>query len=280
VLFYVARSLSGPLSLPIVPLSYRLVQVKIIFLNCWGATNKEPLAAFIREQKRGTDVFCFQEAYGDMQTLASELLGDYTGMSAHKTIVRGSKDDSMDSAVYVRQGIDVISSGTLLEDGRLDTGLGLYARLRTPAGELYVCNVHGVTLRVDGFDDKLDKPSRLEQSQAFIDFFKDKSQPIIVGGDFNMLPEAKSLHMFEEAGYRNLITDYGITSTRNRFIWERYPDTPQKFADYVFVRGDVNVQDFRVPDIEISDHLPQLLECSLELARRPRDSEVLVSDVE
>ena len=36
----------------------------------------------------------------------------------------------------------------------------------------------------------------------------------------------------------------------------------QKFADYVFVSPDVNVESFSVPDIDISDHMPLVLEFS------------------
>jgi endonuclease/exonuclease/phosphatase family metal-dependent hydrolase len=65
-------------------------------------------------------------------------------------------------------------------------------------------------------------------------------------------------------GYRNLIKDFGIKSTRGRICWEQYKHKPgftkQFFADYIFVSKRVGVKGFQVPHIEISDHLPLILD--------------------
>jgi len=74
-------------------------------------------------------------------------------------------------------------------------------------------------------------------------------------GDFNLLPETKSLIMFEDAGMKNLIKEYNITSTRNKF-----KKFNKKISDYVFVSNNVNVSSFKVPDVLISDHLPMIFE--------------------
>ena len=64
---------------------------------------------------------------------------------------------------------------------------------------------------------KLDTPVRLRQSKLILDFLKDKVGSKIIGGDFNLLPETRSVEMFEKAGYRNLIKEFGIKNTRNKF---------------------------------------------------------------
>ena len=66
--------------------------------------------------------------------------------------------------------------------------------------------------------------------------------------------------MFEDADYRNLIKDHRISSTRNELAWDRFPGNKQLFADYTFVSGDVEVRDFKVPNVPISDHLPMILD--------------------
>ena len=75
----------------------------------------------------------------------------------------------------------------------------------------------------------------------------------------------KSVSLFKDNGcYIDLIKRYKILTTRNRLIWDEYPDNKQYFSDYVFVGPTVQVTEFLVPDIEISDHLPIILKFSLK----------------
>ena len=69
-------------------------------------------------------------------------------------------------------------------------------------------------------------------------------------GDFNLLPNTKSLTMLEEK-LLNLIKKYEITSTRSVIH-----NKPDKYADYTLVSSDVVVESFSVPDVTVSDHLP------------------------
>ena len=39
-----------------------------------------------------------------------------------------------------------------------------------------------------------------------------------------------------------------------------YPESPQLFSDYVFVSPEVAVSGFSVPEDEISDHLPMIVD--------------------
>jgi hypothetical protein len=65
--------------------------------------------------------------------------------------------------------------------------------------------------------------------------------------------------MFKNNGYKNLIGDYQIITTRNNLAWSLYPDK-QYFADYVFASPEIKVKSFEVPNNEVSDHLPLILE--------------------
>ncbi len=77
----------------------------------------------------------------------------------------------------------------------------------------------------------------------------------ILCGDFNLLPETESLQLFERAGLRNLIKEYGITSTRTSFY-----NKPVPYADYAFITNGVNLIDFKVLPEEVSDHAPLYIE--------------------
>ncbi len=116
---------------------------------------------------------------------------------------------------------------------------------------------------------KRDSPKRLAQSQKVLDFLADKDGEKIVLGDFNLMPDTESVRMWERAGYRNLVAEYGIKSTRgsnHRKLSPQYANTPegyQEFADYTFTSPGVKVTSFEVPDIPLSDHLPMILEFSV-----------------
>ncbi len=146
-----------------------------------------------------------------------------------------------------------MSSGTLF-DGVEGAGIALWSLLQIEERKLYIINVHGDSRPIN----KQDSEERIYQSQTIIDFLKDKAGLKIVGGDFNLFPDTQSVKMFEECGYRNLIREYNIDTTRNELAWI-YPEK-HLFADYAFVGPGVEVIDFQVPKNEISDHLPMILE--------------------
>ncbi|MFI5275338.1 MAG: endonuclease/exonuclease/phosphatase family protein [Candidatus Saccharimonadales bacterium] len=230
--------------------------MKVIFLNTWSATVGDHLAAFIKEHRTDTDVFCFQEADGAMPALCQELLNEFSEITAHKFV---TKDDDFYQATYVKHGINLISSGTISED-QANTGLGLFVEISKGPHNIYICNFHGMSRPVD----KHDTPERFKQVQGLLDFCEQRTGPKIIGGDFNVFPSNESIQRFQQAGYKDLIHEYNITNTRNHFVWDRYPENAkQYFSDYAFVSHDVNVHTFSVPDIEISDHLPLILDVTL-----------------
>lgn len=141
----------------------------------------------------------------------------------------------------------------MLEESTL--GCGIFALVRSGDREFFVCNFHGVAKP----GDKLDTPKRVAQSEGLIQFFENKPGLKIIGGDFNLLPDTKSIRLFRENGYRDLIAEYHIPTTRNHFAWDLYPEK-QLFSDYVFTSPEVKIKTFSAPNIEISDHLPLIVE--------------------
>lgn len=202
-----------------------------------------------------TDIFCFQEADGDMQRLCAQVLSEYDVYTGIKTL---SEANDFAQTTYVRKGIPVVSSGLILKDHQ-ESGLGLYVEIQAGDKTLFVCNFHGISRPVD----KLDTPERVLQSTTLLEFF-DKKERVVIGGDFNVFPETKSIQIFATSQYQDLISDHGITNTRNHYIWDRYPDNPkQYYSDYVFLSPAVNCLEFIVPNNEVSDHLPLELEIAV-----------------
>lgn len=225
--------------------------MKIVFLNVWGEYMQESLVDYLAEQARDTDIFCFQEATEPMKRACASVLSGYREISDYKYI---SELENYSQATFVRKDIPILSSGTLMAED-MERGLATYVKIRVDGREMYVCNAHGNSRPVE----KRDNPGRLAFSRGLIEFFQHKDVPVVIGGDFNLLPETDSVKMFERAGYRDLIRGFDIDTTRNRLVWDRFP-VKMYYSDYVFLNEHVQLKDFIVPKNEVSDHLPMLLE--------------------
>jgi endonuclease/exonuclease/phosphatase (EEP) superfamily protein YafD len=231
--------------------------MKIVFLNTWNAKIRELLAEFIREQARDTDVFCFQEVRAEARALFADILSGHPLAGAASKYI--SPNDDMDQATYVRQGMIAGESRALFEREPFHCGLGLYTPVRSGDGVLHVVNFHG--LAQPGA--KRDDPDRLTQSRGIIGFCAGLPGPKIIGGDLNLMPDTESVRMFAGNGYRDLIANFKIPTTRNRLAWEKFPDDKQYYSDYVFVSPEIKVREFSVPRNEISDHLPMIVDVQI-----------------
>lgn len=249
--------------------------MRIISLNIWGGRCHDALLAFFSQQANTTDIFCLQEVWhtptshstttGDCLTIFDEIaaiLPGFTGYfaPAQDNYVAGmGKTDfpvSFGQAMFVKHGITIDGHGDLFVFGernaRNDTTFTVnpknlqYLRLHYHDEPLTIMNFHGLWLPGTA---KADLPERLEQShkvKAFID--NEPGQKILIG-DFNLLPDGESLRILETE-MRNLIREYGITSTRSE-LYEK----ELRYADYCLSSAALPVTDFRVlPDV-VSDHL-------------------------
>ena len=211
----------------------------------------ENLQAFIQEHVTDTNVFCFQEVHTEARAVFGELLKNSTETAAEKII---NANNLFGQSTYTSSNIRVISSEILFPI-ESEIGLALYTEIEYHGRTYHLVNIHGWARP----GTKLDTPERTCFSQTLIDFLDTKVGAKIIGGDFNLFPETRSIGIFEEHGYQNLIKNYSITNTRNKLCWEAFPPPKQHFADFVFVSADVAVTDFRVIDNEASDHLPMIL---------------------
>jgi hypothetical protein len=230
--------------------------MRAIFLNSWFGKVGKPFFDFIKNESSKTDIFCFMEFTPELFAKTSKILINHDGF-IEKGMVLESWGVIDCQAIFVRKNLEILSSGelTLYKNTPKDTGFASFVIFTYGGKTINLLNVHGKALP----GDKMDTPIRLKQSEIIIEFFKEKNGIKIIGGDFNLMPDTKSVAMFEEAGYKNLIKDSGIKNTRNKLSWKQFNNV-QYFADYAFVSPDVKVNEFEVPYMEISDHLPQILD--------------------
>ena len=106
---------------------------------------------------------------------------------------------------------------------------------------------------------KHDTPARMDQAKrivALLGALRQAGDPVVFGGDLNLLPDSRTFEVLAAAGLTDLVTTRGFTDTRTR-LYEK----PQRYADYLLVSPEVTVVDFDVPaEPVVSDHRPLVLE--------------------
>ena len=230
--------------------------MKILSLNTWHGECGPELRAFLLSQLETVDVFCLQEANGEsIDAIIAEL---FSGSKFYVANVTKDGGVSRGYCLYTiaKAPIRLISQHALLEVSDHETGQAFATELEVGGGRIVVVNVHGMPYP----GDKLDSEGRLRQTSQIIDWLSTRDVPAVVCGDFNLEPATKSVQDFAAAGYQDLIGKYQIATTRNHLAWAKWPDNVQLFADYTFVSPGLAVTDFSVPDLDVSDHLPMIIE--------------------
>lgn len=241
--------------------------MKVIFLNCCYLKVKEKILDYFASHK-DTDVYCLQEVSSEnLQLLTKIFTRDF--LFLYNNALNNSKEyPNYGQLIVVKRNIKLICFESREVFKNLNSNFGFLQNIDIEVNNkrYSVGNIHGMSLP----GHKNDTQARIKQSKITIDFYANKNNLKIIGGDFNLNPDTKSVKLFESAVYGNLIKDYEIKSTRNKLAWSdalkrsktsmaKYYGK-QHFADYCFVSSGIKVKSFEVPNIEISDHLPLILE--------------------
>ncbi len=250
--------------------------MKLVSLNTWGCRITEPLFDFIRNNSESVDIFCFQEilkdgsgvstrgeiksGYEDISRLLPEHTGYFSEYGEGGYYGESSKalDFKFGIACFVRSNIkQSFGNGITLIDparnwsdysGRFAVGTALSVQ----AGDYAVINVHGLWQG----SIKGDTEAKMEQSKKIIDLADKTEGKKIICGDFNLLPDTKSIKMLDDK-YENLIRKYEIKDTRGSLYTKDL-----RYSDYAFTDTNIIVHNFTVPNMSVSDHLPLVIHLS------------------
>ncbi len=253
--------------------------MRIISLNTWGGrAGKENLLSFFRKHADTTDIFCLQEIWATAYKHLDGHLAGGVAINNEEIMVHGLQEisaalpdhvpffrphhmDNYGLLMLVNKSFSVVEEGEVFvhkHKGYVPEGdAGNHARnvqyvtVETATGPLTIMNFHGLW----NGKGKTDTEDRMQQSKNILAFTKKLSGEYLLCGDFNLLPDTESLKIFESEGLRNLIKEYGVSSTRTSFYTK-----PEKQADYVFVTKGTPVKDFEVLPDEVSDHAPLFIE--------------------
>ena len=117
--------------------------------------------------------------------------------------------------------------------------------------DIQVITVHGIWTK-----DKMGDERTLNQIESILEEVR-YDIPCIVTGDFNLLPKSESIKNISQK-LTNLIEKYDIKFTRPSF--DDGLDKGDIVCDYIFVNDKVKINDFKVINTNVSDHLPIVLD--------------------
>jgi hypothetical protein len=270
--------------------------MRLITLNAFGGKRYAPLVEFVHTEAPTTDIFCFQEMFRSGSTMPesrgirthlfeefSALLSDFNGFFAAEQDGfdfegRVDFDVSIGQATFIRKSIPVASAEEFFiyrkrneaEDNKTVPANMFCTRIMQGSREFSIINLHGVAHppkelteieTIPHFYGHRDTPDRLAQSEKILQFLEKEQGAKILCGDFNLRPDTQSFAMLTR-DMRDLVAEFQIARTRSRLSKHFGKEDFDPIVDYVLVSPDVRVTRLEAPDVEISDHLPLVLEFS------------------
>ncbi|MDP4001790.1 MAG: endonuclease/exonuclease/phosphatase family protein [bacterium] len=262
-------------------------------MNVYGGQFLKPLMDFLVAAGQDADILCLQEVFDTSSNVREsrgvrtnlfqeicETLPEFQGFfSPLKTgfDLKGPVDFNLTCglAILVRSTSPVTAHGMVAVEHRqfepaeapmkdVDALAGnfQYVHLEIQGRAFTICNFYGMWYP----GSKLDTPERLAQSDSLVSFLANRKGHQVVLGDFNLLPDTRSIRRIEEVGLTNLIRAFGIKTTRGAFVksFSQYWDNFQEYTDYAFTSSGLEVLDFQVPEVAISDHLPLVVKIRFE----------------
>lgn len=251
--------------------------MKLISLNIWAGAVYEPLINFFEKYSNDTDIFCLQEVWSNSNPpdsifkavpenvrpkIRTNILSEIKDVLPEFNNYFAPAQDDYGVAIFSKKDIPIKNYGEFFVYRTKDSVVGSDATTLGRNLQYIEFENNNKTYTVSHFHGlwagggKKDTDSRIEQSKKVSEFLDKASGAKVLCGDFNLLPDTESLRILEK-NMRNLLKEYGITSTRSHYYTK-----PEKFADYILVSPDVNVNDFKVlPDV-VSDHMALMLDFS------------------
>ena len=239
----------------------------VMTLNIWEGRILTPLLEFIKAH-RDTDIFCFQEVYSQATLKGvenaenpkcpniQERLLEF--LPKHRAYFRPVVNGTYGISTFVHEDIKVPAEGeypiyTNLNysgQGPSHSRILQWLEFSTGRRDLTLINVHGLW----NGQGKSDSSDRIMQSNRIRSFIDKLSTPVVLCGDFNIMPDTKSIEILAE-GMQDFIKRDNIASTRSSFYKKS-----ERHADYIFASQDIEVTKFTVFKGEVSDHLPLSVE--------------------
>lgn len=118
--------------------------------------------------------------------------------------------------------------------------------------KLRVLNYHGIWTK-----EKIGNDETLKACRKILKLAREVNYSTIIAGDFNLFPNTPSMQVFYD-DFINLVDKYDISTTRPKS--NELSHLKRNVVDYILVSKDIKVNSFAVLDLDVSDHLPLILD--------------------
>jgi endonuclease/exonuclease/phosphatase family metal-dependent hydrolase len=119
---------------------------------------------------------------------------------------------------------------------------------------LTICNLHGIW-GLDGADND----GRLKMSDLIVEQIEEKSR-VILAGDFNIKPNTQTIKNIEKHLVNVFKNQLNSTFNLKRKDLKRFPGYATAVVDMIFTSQDLQVLKHSCPNVDVSDHLPLIIE--------------------
>jgi endonuclease/exonuclease/phosphatase family metal-dependent hydrolase len=234
--------------------------LKLLQLNAWGGRLEYHIEDFLQREK--PDIICLQESIS--------FSGDRAGLFI--TLENIQKDNRLPFAAFgpvfsfnymndkARFGNVILSNQPIIKKEIVFTHLEhqddfvwgkhtsnmrnfVHAVIDVEGKPCNVITHHGYWVKAH----KRGGKETLRQMKILADYVKDLKGPVILTGDFNLIPESESLTELNSI-LINLTVKHKLKTTRTELT------TKTEVCDYIFINDDVKVEEFAAREDNISDH--------------------------
>lgn len=243
--------------------------MKILQLNAWGGRLDYALTDYI--EKEAPDVICLQEAisldggkaglFTTIEEIKKAARMDYIFMSP--TFSFNMMNRVADFGNCVISKYPILTQKTVFTNGEYKRGLDWGVDdLNMRNFQHVVVNVLGIEVNIvnhHGYvvpEHKNGNELTLKQCIQIASYVEQLNGPVVVAGDFNLVPESPSLEKLNSK-LCNLTLENGIKTTRTSLTKKTEP------CDYIFTSRGVEVKSFYNDETVVSDHQPLIAELIL-----------------
>jgi len=236
--------------------------MKILQLNIWSGRLEKQITELLDREK--ADVLCLQEVISvpggnsffflDMEE-AQKILGyEYSYLSPSNSFNYMKRKASWGNCIlskisfeYKEQVYTFTGPNDdfdFLENDKYNSGRVLqHVSIKTNEGLLHVLNHHGHHKH----EHKNGDEETRRQCNLIADYVKDLEGPVVLCGDFNLVPDSPSIEQINHV-LVNHVKERGIVTTRTPLTHKT------EACDYIFTSSDIEVKTFQVLDDIVSDH--------------------------
>lgn len=244
--------------------------MKIIQANVWHAKLGQQVIDFLKAE--AADFACLQEVndldgragtkrFATLEEIKASASLPYSYMQPAYSFRFMERELHFGNAILSRHPI--VSSETVFTHGEYKANFDIkhddgnirnlqHISVEASGQTLHILNHHGYHLH----ESKRGNEITMQSMQIIADVIDRLNGPVILCGDFNLVPESESIGVINRR-LINLTNQYGIDNTLTEL------DGRNIACDYIFVNDQVHVKNFARSDALISDHYPLVLEFEL-----------------